>query len=70
MSSGDFSQHTIARLVAVLPLQGGLTPREITRRVEILSPKSVYEALAVLTRHGLADFDGEPGRRRYRRKAS
>jgi len=52
---------------AVLPLAGGLKPKDVHARVGRWAPVTIRHALRQLVAAGRAAYDGRDGRRLYRR---
>jgi hypothetical protein len=69
MIRSPVSTAFIGKVEAALPLHSGASPFQIYSSLKLGTPTTVRHAIRLLVREGRATFDGEEGRRRYRRRS-
>lgn len=68
MTRSPVSKSFIDKVETALPkLRVGATPFQIYNTLELGTPTTVRHAIRFLIREGRATFEGEQGKRRYRR---
>jgi hypothetical protein len=67
MTRAPVSTAFVQKVEAALPRRAGATPRQIFDSIDLGTPTTVRHAILMLVNEGRATFDGEFGRRRYRR---
>lgn len=67
MTRPPVSKAFVDKVETALPRRAGKTPRQIFNAVDLGTPTTVRHAIRTLVNEGRATFDGEEGKRRYRR---
>lgn len=61
------SKSFINKVETALPIHAGASPFQIYNALELGTPTTVRHAILFLVREGRATFEGQEGKRRYRR---
>lgn len=67
MTRAPVSTAFVQKVEAALRSRRGQSPAQVFNTIDLGTPTTVRHAILALVREGRATFDGESGRRKYRR---
>jgi hypothetical protein len=67
MTRSPVSKSFLDKVETALPIHPGASPSQVYNSLEYGTPTTIRHAIRLLVRQGRATFDGEEGKRRYRR---